>query len=129
MGASRKSVDPEVLDALARLEHDGRAGFVARIIFLFLDNAQALIGEIKAAAAAHELSKVRQASHELRSSSAAVGGVRLAELCNQLAGMARAGSVPGLAGRIEVIEQEYFQAEAILMERLGQERARDQGLR
>jgi hypothetical protein len=39
--------------------------------------------------------------------------------------MARAGSVPGLAGRIEVIEQEYFQVEAILVERLGQERARD----
>jgi HPt (histidine-containing phosphotransfer) domain-containing protein len=125
MGASRKSVDPEVLDALARLEHDGRAGFVARIISLFFDNAQALIGEIKAAAVAHELSKVRRASHKLRASSAAVGGVRLAELCNQLAGMARAGSVPGLAGRIEVMEQEYFQVEAILVERLGQERARD----
>ena len=125
MVASRISVDPEVLDALALLEHDGRVGFVARIISLFFDNAPVLIGEIKAAAAAHELSKVRQASHELRASSAAVGGVRLAELCNQLAGMARAGSVPGLAGRIEVIEQEYFQVEAILVERLGQERARD----
>jgi HPt (histidine-containing phosphotransfer) domain-containing protein len=88
MGASRKSVDPEVLDALARLEHDGRAGFVTRIISLFFENAQAQIGEIKAAAAAHELSKVRQASHQLRASSAAVGAVRLAELCNQLAGMA-----------------------------------------
>jgi signal transduction histidine kinase/CheY-like chemotaxis protein/HPt (histidine-containing phosphotransfer) domain-containing protein len=118
--AAVEPVDERVLDALARLQRDGRPGIVNRVIVLFLNSAPALVRELEEGAASGDTARLHRASHTLKSASANVGAALLSAHCKELEAMARAGSVPDAPSRIATIVEDYRRAQAALTARLPQ---------
>ena len=61
-----------------------RPGFLERIIVAYMEEAPKYIKALKAAVASKDQPKLKMAAHTFKSSSYNVGGVALAELCQQL---------------------------------------------
>ncbi len=81
-------------DALAKLrdlECDDDRGIVQRVMSRFLENAPALLQELRQGGANSDASRLRAASHTLKSTSAVIGAVALAESCAKLEALARQG--------------------------------------
>jgi HPt (histidine-containing phosphotransfer) domain-containing protein len=116
------AVDHSVLDALGRVRGTWQPEFVDRIITMFMENGLILIAELKKASAENDIPKLHHASHALKSCSATVGAGPLTSHCQELEAMARAGSVPDPAARVEAIAQEYLLVQAALIRRLAQPR-------
>ena len=114
------ALDHSVLDALGRVRGTLEPEFVDRIITLFIDTALILIAELKHALAENDAAKLRDASHTLKSCSATVGAGPLTLRCEELEAMARTGSVPEPAARVEGIAHEYLLVQAALISRLAQ---------
>jgi two-component system sensor histidine kinase/response regulator len=67
-----------------------------RMVDLYDQHAPRLLGEGKAALAAGDAGRFGRVAHELRSSSASLGGKSLAEICKDCETMARQGQLSGL---------------------------------
>jgi HPt (histidine-containing phosphotransfer) domain-containing protein len=76
--------------ALATLQEDvGGAGALARIVRLFLDQLEPQAEQIEAAAGRGELDSLARAAHRMKSSSATLGAIALADVLGQLEATAR----------------------------------------
>jgi HPt (histidine-containing phosphotransfer) domain-containing protein len=91
-----------------------------RIVALFKRETEKLLGEIDAALLADDSAAIAAIAHKIKSSSAAVGAMRLAQLAGrlELAGRQQrpVGNGPGLAGELG---SAYHEASAALDEFLG----------
>ncbi|HNI08245.1 MAG TPA: Hpt domain-containing protein, partial [Thiobacillaceae bacterium] len=83
------------------------SGMVADLVRIYLENVPALIQEIHDALAGGDLKKLIRAAHTLKSSSASVGALRLAERGKAMESAARDGSVEGAAESLAMIEAEF----------------------
>ena len=72
-------LDPALLDRLRELDDD--EGFLVQLIEDFIADAEQLIGELEASAAAADAPTFRDRVHALRSSAAHIGASALFELC------------------------------------------------
>jgi len=113
-------IDEAVLENLAQLQREGRPDIVNRVITLFLESAPALLKDLQEGAAKGDTALLHRASHTLKSASANVGAALLSAHCRELEAMARAGSVPDAAARVETIVEDYRRAQAALTARLPQ---------
>src|SRR6267154_568089 len=111
-------IDEAVLNNLAQLQREGRPDIVNRVITLFLESAPALLRDLQEGAAKADTAVLHRASHTLKSASANVGAALLSAHCRELEAMARIGSVPDAAARVETIAEDYQQAQAALTARL-----------
>jgi HPt (histidine-containing phosphotransfer) domain-containing protein len=98
------SLDPE---ALARLERFGGDKLLREMIALYLVNAPDRITAAEAALLAGDVVAAENALHSQKSSSAQLGALRLARICEAGEQLARAGRLTGvadvvLAGRDEL---------------------------
>ena len=71
-------------EAQLALHRQRRPGFLERIIMAYLEEAPKYIKALKVSVAAKDYDKAKMAAHTLKSSSYNVGGLRLAEICQQL---------------------------------------------
>ena len=101
------ALDADVLAELARMQRNGRPGFVDRLIALHLQTASELIADLEAASVSDEFAKLHRVSHALKPCSATVGALPLAALCETLEQMARSGFVPDPAAQVTAIVTEY----------------------
>jgi HPt (histidine-containing phosphotransfer) domain-containing protein len=115
---SAQVLDESVLDALGRLQGTWRPDFVDRVITIFLDTARPLLSDLTNGSATGRVAILHHASHTLKACSAIIGAVPLSALCGELEAIARAGSVPDAAARVDVIFKEYQRVEAALIRRL-----------
>jgi len=118
--ASAAVIDDVVLSALGRVRGTWQPEFVDRIITMFMETALILIIELKHGLTMGDIARLHHASHALKSCSAAVGAGPLAGRCAELETMARTGSVPDAAARVDAIAQEYQLVQAALISRLAQ---------
>ena len=81
--------------------------FSLRLAKLYLKTSEELVDKLKAAHAVADIDAVRFAAHTLKSSSAMIGGARLAGSLAELEGLARAGSLEGADRLADAIEREY----------------------
>src|SRR4051794_3203163 len=86
-------IDETVLEGLRLLQRKGRPDIAKRVVVLFLESAPRALNDLQTGAVNNDLGLLRYASHVLKSSSAAVGAVRLSARCKQLEEIARAGSL------------------------------------
>jgi HPt (histidine-containing phosphotransfer) domain-containing protein len=98
------SVDPE---ALARLERFGGQVLLREMVGLYLAHAPERIAAVEAALAADDVIAAENALHSLKSSSAQLGAMRLARLCEAGEQITRGGRLAGVgdvahAGRSEL---------------------------
>jgi len=108
----------EAIDAIRELAGD-TPDLLNQIVQMYLETAPALIVKLRAALAASDLTGVRSAAHSLKSSSANLGAVQLAQLCSKLEAAARAGSLAGDLPDATQVEKAYEQARAALIEETG----------
>ena len=107
------------LDAAA-LEHlfeitGGDQEFFDELVDTYLDDGAAQLAAMRAAADADDPDALLRPAHTLKSSSANVGAVDLAEQCRTLEVDARAGSVPEMAGRVAACERGFAAVRAALL--------------
>jgi HPt (histidine-containing phosphotransfer) domain-containing protein len=110
----QEPIDGAVLEGLHRLHRDGRPDLAKIVIMLFLDSAPAVLSDLERGAARDDPDLLRQASHILLSSAAAVGAVVLSARCKELEAFARSGSIPDATTRVQVIGRLYAEAEGAL---------------
>jgi len=105
-------VDQAKLAELRALERPGKEGFFAKILGVFLDDAEKQVERIRRAAQERDHEAVAIAAHTLKGSSYYVGAGRLADLCRQLEELAEQGILEDepAAG----VERELVEVSAVL---------------
>jgi CheY-like chemotaxis protein len=108
--ASAAADEDGVLDADALEQLRARAGdraFVIEVVATFLRDAPTLLETLRSALADAEAQRLRRAAHTLKSNGRLFGATTLAELCQELEAMAKAGSLAGAAELVARIDEEY----------------------
>ena len=86
--AAGATLDRSVLEGLRALD-PATGSVLKQVINLYLEDAPQLIQQMKATLAANDTRELAKAAHTLKSASANVGALELAELCKQLETAAR----------------------------------------
>jgi two-component system, sensor histidine kinase len=97
-------LDAGVLRDIAAL---GRPALLSSLIDLYMQHSPPLIGAIEAAARNRQQTELAEAIHTLKSSTANLGGARLAALLKECEAMASGGRVEEAAQRLQRIRAEY----------------------
>ncbi|HEY0335167.1 MAG TPA: ATP-binding protein [Stenotrophomonas sp.] len=103
-------LDTSVLDEL----HEVAGSETAAIIRLFLEDAPLLIQRLETASASRDTAQLREASHTLKSSSANVGAIALANAARRIELAARAGPIERPAVMVALVIAEYARARLAL---------------
>jgi two-component system, sensor histidine kinase and response regulator len=114
----REPIDRSVLDNLLEMT-GGEQAFVDELIATYLEDGAGQLGALRSAAAGTVVEGLVRPAHSLKSNSASVGALGLAELCRALEHDARAGDVPAPGERVATIAEEFERVQAAL----GQARA------
>ena len=109
------SLDPAALDRLRELA-GGDEDFVRELLTTYLEDAVGQLARMRAAAEAGDLPAFMMASHSLKSNSANVGALHLADLCRALEADARTGAVPDAVSRVVAAEAAFAVVKAELVE-------------
>jgi HPt (histidine-containing phosphotransfer) domain-containing protein len=99
-------IDMGVLRNIAALP---RANLLATMIDLYMTHSPALLSAIEAAAARANSDELYQAVHALKSSTANLGGTRLAGLARDCEALARQGQTQRAVQLLPRIRKEYAQ--------------------
>lgn len=83
----------------------GDDAFVVELVGAYLAEGQGHVNDMFAAAAAGDAAAVVRPSHTLKSSSAALGAMRLAAICRAIEASGRDGRAEGLAAQVEEAQQ------------------------
>jgi HPt (histidine-containing phosphotransfer) domain-containing protein len=108
------AVDPATFARLLDMAGGDRA-FVDELVDTYLDDGAAQIEALRAAAATGDAAAIVRPAHTLKSSSATVGALALADLCRQLEADGRAGAIPDAAERAQAIAEAFDAARAALL--------------
>ena len=111
------AIDQQRLEMLGQLDPDGAAGLLSAVVAAFLQEAPTRLGSVRAAITAGGGIPLAQAAHQLRGSAANLGAVRVAEVCEHLEALGRAGTPPG-PELLEQLQRELDVAEHALAEML-----------
>jgi HPt (histidine-containing phosphotransfer) domain-containing protein len=98
-------LDRKALDAIRAINPARQQLIVERLVATWLEGAPAQLAAVAQAVAAEDARALREAAHALKSSSANLGAVGVAELGRELEACGRAGSTRGadaLLARLEV---------------------------
>jgi len=101
------TLDRTVLNALQALHKEGNADFLIKIIDCYAVSSGELMEALRQSAAQHDALGVMHAVHSLKSSSASLGAVRLAAICDDLETAARAEKLERIGELLELVESEY----------------------
>jgi HPt (histidine-containing phosphotransfer) domain-containing protein len=107
------ALDQPTLDALLD-SLGGDTEFMAELIDTYVGDAPVQVDGLKAGLAAGEAEAIMGHAHTLKSSSASLGALELAERCRQLESSARSGRLDGAAAAIAAIETELQRVIAAL---------------
>ena len=103
-GMAAPTFDPGVLEGLDALA--GEQGFRVQIIAAYVASSQQLLASMERGLVGGDRDALARAAHTLSSSSAQVGGLRLAVLCKSLEAAARQRSADALEPRVVEVRDE-----------------------
>jgi HPt (histidine-containing phosphotransfer) domain-containing protein len=109
-------IDTGYLDGIRALQRPGKPDLLKKIIDQYCVDGVRQIELIRCGYAAGHTAAIQGASHRLKSSSANLGALRLAELCEELEGISREGALPADMTLIARIEEGYLEARTRLEE-------------
>lgn len=104
---SESVIDPVVFDSL---KETVGADFVPELVAAFLEEAPALIAQLRPALAAGNTETFRRAAHSLKSNAATFGAIRLFELAKELESLARENRLRDIGNKIELSEEAFAHA-------------------
>ncbi len=97
-------IDPGVLRNIAAL---ARPALLDSMIELYMQHSPPLITAIEEAAASGQVEALQVALHTFKSSTANLGGMRLATLTKECEGLVREGGIAKAAASVQKIRREY----------------------
>jgi HPt (histidine-containing phosphotransfer) domain-containing protein len=103
--SDRPAVDPAALDKMLDMV-GGDVDFLDELVDTFLDDAVTQLEAMRLALSVDAESMVRPA-HSMKTNCANMGATVLAQLCRDLEGAARAGSLDGAIERVAAAEEEF----------------------
>ncbi len=135
MNGERKTVDkswkdegsrPPVLDRSALtdvflLSKEGKGHFLSKMVRLYLQRVPELVQEMRKAFEAKDVAGFHRAAHSLKSTSATMGAVRVAEMAKQLEEMARENRLVNVEEHLADLETAFAQVAESLEKMLKQE--------
>jgi CheY-like chemotaxis protein len=104
------TIDTAVLESLEVEMGDA----MPELIALYFENAPKLLADMRQAAVQGDAALLARAAHTLKPSSAILGAIPLATLCEELEVMGRTGVLEGAAEKLEQVEAEYERVKAAL---------------
>jgi HPt (histidine-containing phosphotransfer) domain-containing protein len=107
-------LDPDAIDRLLDIT-GGDPGFVDELIDTYLEDAEAQLAALRQAARDGDTVSLERPAHSLKSSSATVGAMALAELCRSLEADARTGVVDDATGRVTACDRAFASARVELV--------------
>ena len=113
MSQARRAVDPAALDALLEMV-GGDVDFLDELVDTFLDDAVSQLAAMRLAAQSDAESLVRP-SHSMKTNSANVGAVVLAQMCRELEASARTGSLEGAPEQVAAADAEFGAVRSALL--------------
>ncbi len=113
-------LDTKVINTLRNILRGDRAAF-AELIECYLTETPRLVQNISTAMATEDTQTLWKTAHQLKSSSASVGAMTLAQLCRQLEAQARSNKFQSSLEAISQLHQEYEQVKTALQKELAKE--------
>ncbi len=110
------TLDKSVLEQYRELDPEGSLSLAIEIGQIFLESSDALLERLRSGLASSDAESIRQAAHSLKSSSANVGGMTLAQHLNEIETLAKEGRILEAAPLMQPICQEYDQLKRELRE-------------
>jgi HPt (histidine-containing phosphotransfer) domain-containing protein len=107
-------LDPDAMDRLLEIT-GGDPGFVDELVDTYLEDAETQLASLRQAALDGNTASIERPAHSLKSSSATVGAMALAELCRSLEADARTGVVDDAAGRVAACDRAFASARRELL--------------
>jgi signal transduction histidine kinase/CheY-like chemotaxis protein/HPt (histidine-containing phosphotransfer) domain-containing protein len=99
--------DETVLESYRLYQQKGEPDIVRRLVVIFLKHTPGLLREMAEADADKNLERLWPLAHSLKSSSANIGAIRLAGLCEEMERMGRQKKMPEIFSLTEKIAREY----------------------
>ncbi|OQW93092.1 MAG: hypothetical protein BWK79_12990, partial [Beggiatoa sp. IS2] len=100
--------------ALVALIGEEEPELTHELVMTYLEGSDILVAELQTAIVEQDATKLAQAAHSMKSSSASLGATQLAELCKQLEQQGRAGNLQEADNRVEKTVDEYRQVKKAL---------------
>ena len=110
----RDVLDTQVLAALLELERMSRAGLLAHLITLYLQEVPAQLAALHEAVAHGGAGRVEEVAHGLRGSSAQLGATRMTSLCTSLQEDAGTHNLSRVVARVADLTREFSLVQAAL---------------
>jgi TMAO reductase system sensor TorS len=109
---SDSTLDIAVLDNIRRLQRPGAPNLLHKVVSIFVAEGPELLKTMRGAIATGNDTALLRAVHKLKSSSANLGAVKLAELCKAMETQAQAGRLGVLS--MEQVDAEFAHVQAAL---------------
>jgi HPt (histidine-containing phosphotransfer) domain-containing protein len=100
-------LDPGAIDNIRALQKPGKPNLLAKIVRFYLSDASRLLQVMREAITAADSNALRDAAHTMKSSSANLGALDLAQVCKEIEVEARAGSTAHAAVNLVRMEHEF----------------------
>jgi two-component system, sensor histidine kinase and response regulator len=116
--SSVPAIDRQALMAIQALQRPGKPNILSKAITIYLDTAPELLRALRKGVGANDASIVRTAAHSLKSSSASLGALQLAQLCKELETMARLQRLSQADPIMVKLENSYTAVQGLLQSEL-----------
>ncbi len=100
-------IDILAFDKIRKLQREGQANVVIKVIKLFLSNSQKIIHALESAISKGEYASLRRSAYSLKSSCLTVGATGLAKLCSELETLGKEEDIEKAQSSLNVLEYEY----------------------
>jgi CheY-like chemotaxis protein/HPt (histidine-containing phosphotransfer) domain-containing protein len=108
------AIDASALSELESLAGDDNPGFLAKIVALFLEGLQGDLGLMENALLSRDSAAMYARAHDLKGSSANLGALKLASICQSLEGAAEGGRWDEVETQFSLFKEELGRVEAEL---------------
>jgi two-component system, sensor histidine kinase and response regulator len=109
-------LDQRTLGSIRAMHESGSPDLLARVVRLYTSSSRDLIEALRGAAACGDSTAMMHAAHALKSSSAHVGAVVLAELCKEVEQAAEGGKLDFASMLVERVLEEHGQVLQALLD-------------
>jgi signal transduction histidine kinase/DNA-binding response OmpR family regulator len=107
VAVSASPIDQSALDVIRGLEDEDAPDILSDIVGIYLDQSPQLLDTVAAAIVNQDAEALRVAAHTLKSSSANLGAIALAQSLSELEEMGRAGHMGNAQNRLSQLTKEY----------------------
>jgi CheY-like chemotaxis protein len=110
----KSPIDEKALESIRALQRDDMPSILERVIHQYSEHTPKVLETLREAAEQGNAGALRNAAHNLKSSSANLGAIRLAVLCKETEMKARANALEDPLSEVAGIEAEYQKVQSAL---------------